>query len=288
MYTTARATLGVWLLLAPGLAGAGDGAIEINQAAALAGTVTPTDAPGFPVTLDAPGQYRLTGNLLLGPLDLGAAIEIDADDVLLDLGGFGIQGTAECSGTPPFLTCPIPASAGGVESSAQSERVVVRNGSLRGVGLGVFLRGDGSRVEQLSVRRGSSSAVVLTGAGAAVRDVDAVLNAGLGISVGLDARVESCSLIANQGGGIQTGFNALVAENIVTANGDPAAISVAQGSRVSGNTVADNGGLGLDLQSGVGYGGNVFDSNNGGNGATQVESGGIQLGANVCAGALCP
>ncbi len=40
-----------------------DGVIEINQPRALAGGVTATDGAGFPVTLDHPGSYRLTGNL---------------------------------------------------------------------------------------------------------------------------------------------------------------------------------------------------------------------------------
>ena len=40
-----------------------DGVIEINQARALAGGVTPGDAAGFPVTITASGSYRLTGNL---------------------------------------------------------------------------------------------------------------------------------------------------------------------------------------------------------------------------------
>src|SRR5271156_5439677 len=40
-----------------------DGVIEINQASAKAGGVTPGDTPLFPVTLSQPGSYRLTGNL---------------------------------------------------------------------------------------------------------------------------------------------------------------------------------------------------------------------------------
>jgi hypothetical protein len=41
-----------------------DGLVEINQAKALAGGVTASDAPGFPVTLDAQGSYVLTSNLV--------------------------------------------------------------------------------------------------------------------------------------------------------------------------------------------------------------------------------
>jgi len=35
----------------------------IDQSAALAGGITPSDAPGFPITIDTPGSYRLVGNL---------------------------------------------------------------------------------------------------------------------------------------------------------------------------------------------------------------------------------
>ena len=41
-----------------------DGVIEINQARAAAGNVTPGDGPGFPVVISASGSYRLTSNLL--------------------------------------------------------------------------------------------------------------------------------------------------------------------------------------------------------------------------------
>ena len=40
-----------------------DGVVLINQAAALAGNVTPGDTPGFPVVISVSGSYRLSGNL---------------------------------------------------------------------------------------------------------------------------------------------------------------------------------------------------------------------------------
>jgi len=40
-----------------------DGVTEVNQTRAVAGGVTSDDTPGFPVTLNHPGSYRLTGNL---------------------------------------------------------------------------------------------------------------------------------------------------------------------------------------------------------------------------------
>jgi hypothetical protein len=42
---------------------ASDGRIEINQAKALAGGVTPGDTPGFPVSITVGGSYVLTSDL---------------------------------------------------------------------------------------------------------------------------------------------------------------------------------------------------------------------------------
>ncbi|MEZ4352198.1 MAG: hypothetical protein R3F16_00865 [Myxococcota bacterium] len=98
----ARTALRVCLALASALtlaadADASDGVIEINQTTALAGGVTSSDEPGFPVTLDAPGSYRLTGNLDVPNGTDG--IEILASSVTLDLGGFRIAG-------PSISICP--------------------------------------------------------------------------------------------------------------------------------------------------------------------------------------
>ena len=53
------------MLLAASAAHAVDGTIEINQASALAGGISSSDTAGFPVTLDSPGSYRLTSNLIV-------------------------------------------------------------------------------------------------------------------------------------------------------------------------------------------------------------------------------
>jgi hypothetical protein len=273
------------LLAWPALGLAGDGVIEINQAAALAGGITPTDTAGFPVTIDQPGSYRLTGDLTLSASDV-AAIDIDANDVTVDLGGFTIAGTADCVGLPPFLTCLIPANGDGITATSSSSNVTVHNGKLRNLRLGIVLSGDAGRVESVDVRRGSASGIAATGFGAVIRDVISTLNRGTGISAGVDARVADSTVISNNDDGINVGFNSNVSGNTVTANGE-VGISAAQGSRVAENTASDNAGFGLDLSAGAGYGGNVLDGNNGGNPMPQL-SGGISLGPNVCASALCP
>ena len=74
--------------------GAADGVIEINNARALSGGVTPGDTAGYPVSINLPGSYRLTGNLEITSINPPNtnAIEVNAEDVTIDLGGFEILG----------------------------------------------------------------------------------------------------------------------------------------------------------------------------------------------------
>src|ERR1700729_54043 len=86
------------LFVASALSYAVDGVVLIDQNHALAGNVTPGDAPGFPITISQPGSYKLAGNLTIGDKDTGA-IEITANDVTIDLGGFSITGPITCAYT---------------------------------------------------------------------------------------------------------------------------------------------------------------------------------------------
>src|SRR6266850_592227 len=65
-----------------------DGVVLIDQNRALAGNVTPGDAPGFPISITQPGSYRLSGNLTVPAATNG--IEISASNVTIDLNGFSI------------------------------------------------------------------------------------------------------------------------------------------------------------------------------------------------------
>jgi hypothetical protein len=85
-----------------------DGVVLIDQNHAIAGNVTPSDAPGFPVTLSQPGSYRLSGNLTV-PDGNTTAIQITSDHVSLDMNGFSIIGPIACTSSPAI--CP-PSSQG--------------------------------------------------------------------------------------------------------------------------------------------------------------------------------
>lgn len=94
------------LLLATGVAWsaalpASSGVIEIHPACVATGCFA-GDSPGFPVTLDAPGSYRLTASLEVPTGVVG--IVLDASGITLDLGGYGVLGTVICSGGVPTCT----------------------------------------------------------------------------------------------------------------------------------------------------------------------------------------
>lgn len=74
--------------LMPVTAFAVDGVTLIDQNRALAGNVTPGDTPGFPVTINRSGSFRLSGNLTV-PADTHGIV-MGASGVTLDLNGFAI------------------------------------------------------------------------------------------------------------------------------------------------------------------------------------------------------
>src|SRR2546423_13837918 len=88
-----------------------DGIALIDQNRALAGNVTPFDAPGFPVTISQSGSYRLSGNLTGSDVKTNA-IEITANDVVIDLNSFVIRGPVTCSGVPVNLSSCAPVGLG--------------------------------------------------------------------------------------------------------------------------------------------------------------------------------
>lgn len=110
--------------------------ITIDQAKAMAGNVTPGDAPGFPVTLSRPGSYRLT-SALSSTSSAESTIVVTARDVFLDLGGFTIQGPVTCSSglLPESISC-TPSNSIAIKVE-QAGAVQVGNGGIRGYGTGV-------------------------------------------------------------------------------------------------------------------------------------------------------
>jgi hypothetical protein len=127
------------LLAAAPAAFAADGQILINQAKAMAGGVTPGDAPGFPVTISQSGSYKLVGDLTV-PDENTNGVEIGGSsvpfDVTLDLNGFAIVGPTVCpfSGGP----CAPLGTGDGIHvilvGSTAVATVAIYNGTVRGMG----------------------------------------------------------------------------------------------------------------------------------------------------------
>lgn len=193
---------------------ADNGVILIDQARALAGNVTPGDAPGFPVTISQPGTYRLSGNLTVPPKT--TAIHISADFVTLDLNGFSIAGPVVCPGRP--AKCPAPTDGVGVQSGGDvligPRGIRVENGSVRGMGsFGILLNGDGNFVSRVTVDRNAGGGMHV--AGSVVESV-AIENGSFGIFANA---VRESGALQNTGDGILLDAGGVAAGNVSSSNG---------------------------------------------------------------------
>jgi len=268
--------------LAPPPASAVDGVIEINQARALAGGVTATDAPGFPVTLDSDGSYRLTGNLTVADKNK-TVIEVSAlaTEVTIDLNGFSLLGPVVCD--------PACSPTGGVGNGITflGGALHVRGGSIRGMGLdGVHSNGLAFLDRIAAYYNGRHGLYVASAA--SISGCVAGANGGNGIQAGTASVIVHNSVLSNNGEGIFTGSNSTVEGNTVTGNLS-AGIETSAGSVILDNAVANNTGYGLHGTGiSIGYARNVLDNNHGGNANPQVLNA-IQIGANICGGdTTCP
>lgn len=230
MKTLHALTLGA-AMVAAGICHAGDGAYEINQACVDTGCF-PGDAAGFPVTITTPGTYRLSSNLTMPNIATGAIV-VQANDVTIDLGGFRIVGPITCGGTPTVCT---PATNGdgaiGIDGfSSDPTNLVVRNGSITGMGSGLLLSYDGRAEGIKATQNGYIGIRARTGA--AVVDSTATANGSIGIEGRL---IDRCVASRNR----QYGFAAMSISNSQAVNNDDYGIYLNIGGNVVGSTVSDN------------------------------------------------
>jgi len=259
----------VFLLVAPGMASAADGRLEINQACVAAGCFA-GDAPGLPVQTQPHQSYVLTSNLALGPSLAGVVLE---DGSTLDFNGFEIAGDLVCSGTPAI--CPEQDFSGAAAVVARSGSVL-RGGTIRGTrGLGVlvepFVRVERMRIEQNGAGGLGTGAA---GAGGCLVEDSFVLRNG-----------HNAMSFAVVGGTL----GARIVRNTIHGNG--AAGVVGAVSLLEGNAITKNAEAGAELNylgSTTGYAGNQFFGNNLGSPGPQLI-GGVEIGPNVCGtDTVCP
>jgi hypothetical protein len=227
-----------------------DGVIEINQARASKGGVTPGDAPGFPITISTgtfssdPMSFRLTGPLFSSTS--GNVIEVTSPHVTIDLNGFSIS-------------CLLP-SCNGIAISSAQDNIEVRNGTVRGFTAGLSLLGAGTHVE--GVRATGNDIGIQAGNACSISDNVVNLNTANGILVGNACQVRGNTATNNGNDGICTGTNGHVYGNIATGNAH----------------------LGLNLSTNTAYSQNSVSGNLAG-----TVMFGVPAGLNVCNGSTtCP
>lgn len=278
----------------------GDGVIEINQAKAEAGEVTPGDAEGFPVTISEPGSYRLTGNLAVPDANT-TAIQVTATTVTLDLNGFSIIGPITCSRfAVPTNGCGPPGTGIGIEAGLNT--VSVRNGVVEGMG-GEGISASRAQIESVTAQfnRGDGFAVIGT-----VKNCEARGNgrhgfAGSGLLVSSTAEANGQHGIDWSTGMVENSIARLNGRDGIrlfqgTARGNLATSNFEDGIETTNdlnmtllerNTVIFSKGFGLRLFGITTYTGNVIMNNIGGDVAADADD--IEIGTNRCgADTTCP
>lgn len=253
-----------------GTANAVDGVKLITQARAMAGNVTPGDAPGFPVTLSRSGSYRLAGNLTV-PDENTIAIQLvyPGTDVILDLNGFVIKGPNYCQPKGEGI-CDLGTGTGIISMSGSN--LTVHNGTIFGVG-NDGISCDRCRVEKVKILHNPGNGIFATsgtfidnvithnfGDGiraywleSTVLDNTTRLNGGNGISVGNASLVKGNRANRNgqkgievsEGGAYGPWSAALVIDNVAMDNGNDG-INTRVGSTIKNNIVNNNGYDGID------------------------------------------
>ena len=118
----------------------------ISHDKALAGSVTPGDAAGYPVTISQPGSYKLMSNLVVPAGSDG--IVITASDVSLDLNGFRIVGSGTCAYFYHAVSCQNTTGIGIKGTGARG--LSIEAGSVIGFMQGIAI--DDGRVTAVNLR----------------------------------------------------------------------------------------------------------------------------------------
>jgi len=217
----------------------------IDQNKALAGSVTPGDTPGFPVTLSVPGSYKLTGNLAVPAGSSG--IIVATSGVTLDLNGFNIVGANTCFRDAALyvVTCTRPNSNDRGVYAFSTSGNTVRNGRIAGFSIGIQA-GSGSLLENLMLESNyyGVSGTLIGGARTVIRNVRSQLNALAGFSL-RDALVQSSTAGDNGGAGF-AGFDSVILDSVASGN---------LGAGIQGQSVAVGRSVSQDNK-----GGNILQS----------------------------
>jgi hypothetical protein len=236
-----------------------DGQVLINQSTLNAAGGT------FPIT--QPGSYKLSGNLIAKDQNTHVIV-ISADHVTIDLNGFAILGTADCSGG--LVPCAGSGSGQGIRTITGPPRfnITIRNGTIQGMGdAGISLFGDSNLIEHMHIRSNGGGGILVFSSnddGGSIVQYNTVERNG-GSAVG-----GAPGILVGRGS---------VHHNTVNVNW--LGISSGGGS-LSENVITRNFVRGISVTGSVSYKGNVLQGN------SENVNGGFNQGQNLCDNAACP
>lgn len=200
-------------------------AFYVPQPAPLLGGPIPITSASMDI--NQPGSYCLTGNLIAGPADTG--ISVLANDVVIDLGGFTLDGSA---------ADPNASGIGGAGIN-----VVVRNGTIKNWGGFGIVQASSCRVQDVYVRGCGQSGIKL-GALALVENCGFRWNEVEDVGVGSYSAVRNCQVFSIPSAlGVNAGKDSSIEEVQVYAALD--AFKVGEGSRVDRCSAVDFVGRGF-------------------------------------------
>jgi len=285
--TLPHVLVGGALLFACAASLASDGVIEINQAKAIAGSVTPGDAGGFPVTLSGGGSFRLTSDLDVTVVGLPGSADTDAiriegvESTTIDLNGFRLLGPADCDSSP----CANAGVGAGIRSEVGSNRLIsIRNGSVtRMGGKGLLLSNGDVRISDVSLLENGGGGISMV-AGIVSR-VIARRNGGPGIDA-YNAVIDSSYASGNLGNQFQLFFGT-IQNCTIDPNGGPA-IQLVKGA-LQNSHVKTSGGIAFTCTSECALSGNKFSECTGaacyGGAGTRLH---VPPASNMCGDVVCP
>jgi hypothetical protein len=247
----------------------------------------------FPITISAPGSYRLRSNITV-PDENTTAIVVATNDVTIDLNGFSILGPTTCTGSPTVTSCAPLGTGNGIDAAGR-QSVSVMNGTIRGMGNHGITLDDGSVDQVKAVSNGAAGIIRISGFSwftsivsrcmansngtngiyglGVVSDSTANFNGQTGIFA--TAAVSSCGAIENGGIGILA--PSATVHNSTARSNDGAGINA---HVITNSMASNNSGIGI---SGSAASGCAATGNAGG----QVITVGI-AGQNLCGGTPCP
>ena len=193
-----------------------------HSAMAPAEVVNCTDIPAVPFTVTTPGIYCLKASLDF-PAPSGIAINIASNDVVLDMNGHVLDGSAAGPTTTTYGILALDRT-----------NVTVRNGTVRGFFIGVQLGGRSPQnniAEDLRVDRSTTYGLVVRGQGSIARRNLVTRTGGVagGLAIGLYGLGDGVHVVDNEvvgtvegAGGqamgirIDSGVGAVVERNVVS------------------------------------------------------------------------